>query len=196
MSQINVDSLRHSSGNGSGIDLQSNGDIAIDATTLYVDSVNNRIGINDSAPNATLEINGSEGLNINTAPITEKFHTVSGTSNGNTSVDVLNSNVYFYTSANTGNWTPNIRGDGSTTLDSLMDTGQVCLVTLISQNGSSSGAAGSINVDGSGRTIEWLDGEAPSNRGGTDGYDVYQYTVIKNGSNSFLVFANRTYCSN
>ena len=180
MSQLNVDSLRHSSGSGSGIDLQSSGNVAFDTNTLYVDSANDRVGIGDSAPNASLEINGSEGVNINTNPITEKFKTISGTSNGNT---------------NTGNWTPNLRGNASTSLDSIMATGQCLVCTLISNNGGSSGYATSINIDGSGRTIEWIDGDAPDARGGTSGYDVYQYTVIKNGSNSFFVLASRTYCN-
>jgi hypothetical protein len=196
MSQLNVDSLRHSSGSGSGIDLQSTGNVAIDTNTLYVDSVNDRVGVNASIPNATLDVNGDDGLNINTAPITEKFNTISGSSNGNTSVDVLLSNIHLYTSANTGNWTPNIRGNSSTTLDSLMATNQVCLVTLISQNGGSSGYISAVNIDGSGRTVEWLDGEAPDDHGGDDGYDIYQFSIIKNGSNSFLVFGNQTYCSN
>lgn len=196
MSQLNVDSLRHSSGSGSGIDLQSTGNVAVDTNTLYVDSANDRIGINASIPTATLDVNGTDGININTAPITEKFNTISGSSNGNTNVDVLLSNVQLYTSANSGDWTPNIRGNSSTTLDSLMATNQVCLVTLISQNGGSSGVVSAVNVDGSGRTVEWLNGTAPAQRGGDDGYDVYQLSIIKNGSNSFLVFGNQTYCSN
>ena len=48
MSQLNVDSLRHSSGTGSGIDLQSSGNVAFDTNTLYVDSTNDRVGIGDS----------------------------------------------------------------------------------------------------------------------------------------------------
>jgi len=196
MSQVNVDSLRHSSGSGSGIDLQSTGNIAVDSNTLYVDSVNGRIGINANIPNATLDINGTDGININTAPITEKYNNVSGSANSNTNVDVLLSNIHFYTSASTGNWTPNFRGNGSTTLNSLMSTNQVCLVTLISTNGGSSGYFDSLNIDGSSRTVEWLSGAAPTGRGGTDGYDVYQISIIKTGNNAFLVFGNQTYCSN
>ena len=195
MSQLNVDSLRHSSGTGSGIDLQSSGNVAFDTNTLYVDSTNDRVGIGDSAPNASLEINGSEGVNINTNPITEKFKTISNSSNGDTNVDLLDANVHLYTSDNTGNWTPNLRGNASTSLDSIMAQGQCLVCTLISNNGGSSGYASSINIDGSGRTIEWIDGDAPGERGGTSGYDVYQYTVIKNGSNSFFVLASRTYCN-
>ena len=40
----------------------------------------------------------------------------------------------------------------------------------------------------------WIDGEAPDARGGTSGYDIYQFTIIKTGAgNSYLVFGNQTY---
>lgn len=195
MSQLNVDTLKNSSGTGNGIALQASGNIAFDTNTLYVDSTNDKVGINDSAPNASLEITGTEGVNINTSPIVEKVNTVSGSSNGNATVDLLTASVYYYTSSNTGNWTPNFRGNSGQTLDSIMQTNQVCVATLISTNGGSSGYSTSVNIDGSGRTIEWIDGEAPDARGGTSGYDIYQYTILKTSSNSFTVFACRSYCN-
>lgn len=195
MSQLNVDTLKNSSGTGNGIALQASGNIAFDTNTLYVDSTNDKVGINDSAPNASLEITGTEGVNINTSPIVEKVNTVSGTSNSNTTIDLLTASVWYFTSANSGNFTPNFRGNGSTTLDSIMSTNQVCVATLISTNGGSSGYNTSVNIDGSGRTIEWIDGEAPDERGGTSGYDIYQYTILKTASNTFTVFACRSYCN-
>ena len=195
MSQLNVDTLKNSSGTGNGIALQASGNIAFDTNTLYVDSTNDKVGINDSAPNASLEITGTEGVNINTSPIVEKVNTVSGTSNSNTTIDLLTASVWYFTSANSGNFTPNFRGNGSTTLDSIMSTNQVCVATLISTNGGSSGYITSVNIDGSGRTIEWIDGEAPDERGGTSGYDIYQYTILKTASNTFTVFACRSYCN-
>ena len=99
MSQLNVDTLKNSSGTGNGIALQASGNIAFDTNTLYVDSTNDKVGINDSAPNASLEITGTEGVNINTSPIVEKVNTVSGTSNSNTTIDLLTASVWYFTSA-------------------------------------------------------------------------------------------------
>ena len=95
MSQLNVDSLRHSSGTGSGIDLQSTANGESD--TILCMSILQTIvmGLVTIGLNASLEINGSEGVNINTNPITEKFKTISGTSNGNTNVDLLDANVHL-----------------------------------------------------------------------------------------------------
>ena len=139
-------------------------------------------------------MSGSDGINFGTAPLFEKVNIVSGTSNGNTNIDLLTSSVHLFTSNNTGNWTPNFRGDASTSLDSIMETGQVIVATIISDNGGSSGYAANMNIDGNGQTEYWYNDETPDARGGTSGYDVYQYSIIKTGSgNSYLVLANRSY---
>ena len=196
MSQLNVDTLKHSQGTGPGIDLQSSGNFAFDTNTLYVDSVNDRVGINDSTPNHSLDIAGSEGVNLGAGAIFEKVNIVSNSSNsGGTNIDLLTSSVWLFTSSNNGNWTPNFRGNSTTSLDSIMSTGQVIVATIISQNGASSGYASNMNIDGSGQTEYWSNDETPDERGGTSGYDVYQYSIIKTGGgNSYLVLANRTYC--
>ena len=194
MSQLNVDALKHSQGTGSGIDLQSSGNFAFDTNTLYVDSVNDRIGINDATPSHSLDVSGTDGINFGSGAIFEKVNIVSGTSNGNTNIDLLTSAVHLFTSNNTGNWTPNFRGNSSTSLDSIMSTGQVIVATIISDNGGSSGYAANMNIDGSGQTEYWANDATPDDRGGTSGYDVYQYSIIKTGSgNSYLVLANRTF---
>ena len=195
MSQLNVDTLKHSQGTGPGIDLQSSGNFAFDTNTLYVDSVNDRVGINDSTPSHSLDVAGSEGVNLGCGAIFEKVNIVSGSSNSNTNIDLLTSSVHLFTSSNNGNWTPNFRGNSTTSLDSIMSTGQVIVATIISQNGGSSGYASNMNIDGSGQTEYWAADETPDERGGTSGYDVYQYSIIKTGGgNSYLVLANRTYC--
>ena len=193
MSQLNVDALKHSSGTGSGIDLQSSGNFAFDTDTLYVDSVNDRVGINDSTPSFSLDISGNDGVNLGAGGIFEKENIVGGTSNSNTNIDLLTSAVHLFTSNNTGNWTPNFRGDASTSLDSIMSTGQVIVATIISQNSGSSGYASNMNIDGSGQTEYWNNDSTPDARGGDSGYDVYQYSIIKTGSTSYLVLANRTW---
>ena len=195
MSQLNVDALRHSQGTGPGIDLQSSGNIAFDTNTLYVDSVNDRVGINDSTPSHSLDVAGSDGVNLGCGAIFEKVNIVGNCSANSTTIDLLTSSVWLFTSTCGGNWTPNFRGNSTTSLDNIMSTGQVIVATIISQNSGSTGYSNSMNIDGSGQTIYWSNDEAPDERGGNSGYDVYQYSIIKTGGgNSYLVLANRTYC--
>ena len=194
MSQLNVDALKHSQGTGPGIDLQSSGNFAFDTNTLYVDSVNDRVGINDSTPSHSLDVAGSEGVNLGCGAIFEKVNIVSGTSNANTNIDLLTSSVWLFTSSNNGNWTPNFRGNSTTSLDSIMSTGQVIVATIISANSGSSGYSSNMNIDGSGQTEYWSGDNTPDERGGNSGCDVYQYSIIKTGAgNSYLVLANQTY---
>ena len=196
MSQLNVDTLKHSQGTGPGIDLQSSGNIAFDTNTLYVDSVNDRVGINDSTPSHSLDVAGSDGVNLGCGAIFEKVNIVANcAANGSSNIDLLTSSVWLFTSTCSGNWTPNFRGDASNSLDSIMSTGQVIVATIISANGGSTGYSSNMNIDGSGQTEYWSNDETPDERGGTSGYDVYQYSIIKTGGgNSYLVLANRTYC--
>tara|TARA_X000000368_G_scaffold22657_1_gene17486 strand:- start:2269 stop:2862 length:594 start_codon:yes stop_codon:yes gene_type:complete len=195
MSQLNVDALKHSQGTGPGIDLQSSGNFAFDTNTLYVDSVNDRVGINDSTPSHSLDVAGSDGVNLGCGAIFEKVNIVANcAANGSSNIDLLTSSVWLFTSTCSGNWTPNFRGDASNSLDSIMSTGQVIVATIISANGGSTGYSSNMNIDGSGQTEYWSNDETPDERGGTSGYDVYQYSIIKTGGgNSYLVLANRTY---
>ena len=194
MSQLNVDTLKHSQGTGPGIDLQSSGNIAFDTNTLYVDSVNDRVGINDSTPSHSLDVAGSDGVNLGCGAIFEKVNIVSNcAANGSSNIDLLTSSVWLFTSTCGGNWTPNFRGDASTSLDSIMSTGQVIVATIISNLNGSSGYAANMNIDGSGQTEYWNNDQTPDARGGDSGYDVFQYSIIKTGSSSYLVLENRTW---
>ena len=200
MSQLNVDALKNASGTGNGIDVLSSGNFNFDANTLYVDSTNNRIGVNNASPDIGFDVNGSDGVNFNTAPLIEKASIVSGSSNGNTDIDILTSNVYLYTSANTGNWTPNFRGNSSTSLINLVPYRSALTVVLISPCGGSSGYISNITVDGSSMTEYWLKGAAPTARGGTSGFDVYQFSFFRESTSTspntaFTVFASQTHLS-
>ena len=117
MSQLNVDTLKHSQGTGPGIDLQSSGNFAFDTNTLYVDSVNDRVGINDSTPSHSLDVAGDEGVNLGCGAIFEKINIVSNCAANVTNIDLLTSSVWLFTSTCGGNWTPNFRGDASNSLD-------------------------------------------------------------------------------
>lgn len=191
MSQLNVDAIRNQGGSGGKIQLLASGDVNINDNKLYVDSATSKVGINTNDPRAVLEVEGNGGVILKTSPIAEKINNVSGTSNANATINAYNGSVTLFTSANTANWTPNITytdGGSVTTLNAYMENSEVVVITIISQNGSSSGyVPGNIQVDGVSRTTEWSGGNAPTARGGTGGYDVYAFSVIKTGDNAFVV---------
>jgi hypothetical protein len=118
--------------------------------------------------------------------------TVSATAaTGTVNYDLLtNGSVTYYTSNATGNWTLNIRGDGSNTLNSVMSTGESLTIAFLVTQGTAYYST-ALQVDGNAITPKWQDGTAPSS-GNASSIDIYTYTVIKTGNAAFTVFASRT----
>ena len=118
--------------------------------------------------------------------------TISATAaTGTINYDVITQAVLYYTSDASGNFTVNIRGDGSNTLNSIMDTGESITVAFLVTNGSSAYYNNAFQVDGSSVTPEWQGGSAPS-AGNANSVDVYTYTVFKTGDAAFTAFAAQT----
>lgn len=118
--------------------------------------------------------------------------TISATAaTGTVNLDVVTSSVLIYTTNASGNWTLNVRGDGSTTLDSLMSTGQQISVVFESPNGATAYYPTAFNIDGSAVVPKWLGGAAPS-AGNINSTDVYVYTIRKTGAATFTVLASQS----
>jgi hypothetical protein len=118
--------------------------------------------------------------------------TVSATAaTGTINYNVLtNGAVTYYTSNSSGNWTLNLRGDGSTTLNSIMATGQSLTIAFLVTNSTAYYQSG-FQIDGSSVTPKWQGGTAPS-AGNASSIDIYTITVIKTGDAAFTAFAAQT----
>ena len=143
---------------------------------------------NPSGPVPTIALSTNPTL---TSP--KETATISATAaTGTVNVDVVTSSVLIYTTNASGNWTLNVRGDGSTTLDSLMSTGQQISVVFETPNGATAYFPTSVTIDGSApASIKWLGGTAPSS-GNINSTDVYVYTIRKIGAGSFTALASQT----
>jgi hypothetical protein len=121
--------------------------------------------------------------------------TVSATAaTGTVNYDVLtNGAVTYYTSNASGNWTLNLRGDGSTTMNSVMSTGKSLTVAFLVTNGGTAYYQTALQVDGttSGVTVEWQNGAAPA-AGNINSIDIYSVTLIKTGSATYTALASQT----
>ena len=118
--------------------------------------------------------------------------TISGTAaTGAINIDVVTSSVNIRTANATGNWTINVRGDGSTTLNSLMTTGEQITVVFESPNGAVAYYPTAFSVDGSAVVPKWLGGTAPSS-GNVNSTDVYVYTIRKTGAATFTCIASQS----
>ena len=108
-----------------------------------------------------------------------------------TNFDVTTQAVQFYTSNASTNFTLNIRGDGSTTLNSILSTGQSVTLALLVTNGATPYYPNVIQIDGSAVTPKWQTGNAPTG-GNASSIDVYTFAVVKTASATFTVLASQT----
>ena len=123
--------------------------------------------------------------------IAEKVTNSATAATGTVDYDVITQAVLNYTTNASGNWTLNIRGDASNSLDSIMDTGESITVAHLVAQGGTAYYNSAVTIDGNAVTPEWQGGAAPTG-GNASSIDVYTYTVIKTGSATFTVLASQT----
>jgi hypothetical protein len=121
----------------------------------------------------------------------EKVTTEATAATGTVNYDVLTQAVWNFTTDASANWTLNIRGDGSNTLNSIMDTGESITIAHIVSQGGTAYYNSAVQIDGSGVTPEWQGGSAPDS-GNTNSLDTYSYTIIKTADATFTVLASLT----
>jgi hypothetical protein len=117
--------------------------------------------------------------------------TVSATAaTGTINYDVTTQSILYYTSNASANWTVNFRGNGTTSLNTLMSTGQALTVVFMVTQGSTAYYNNVVQIDGSSVTPKWQNGFTPS-AGNASGIDIYSYTIIKTASATYTVLASQ-----
>ena len=140
---------------------------------------------NPGGPVPTIAISSNPTL---TSP-KEVNTTTAGPATGTVDLDVVTSSVLIFTSDATADWTLNVRGNGATTLDSIMATGEQISVVFETPIGATAYEPTAFNVDGSAVTPLWLGGSAPT--GNINSTDVYIYTIRKTGAATFTVLGSQ-----
>lgn len=120
---------------------------------------------------------------------TRESHVTSGTGFAGYTFSVKSGAVQYITANATGNGTVNFRGDGSTTLNSFMNTGETVTCLLAITNGSTAYYPNAHTIDGTSVTPKWSGGSAPA--GNASSVDVYTYSILKTGSATYTVFASQ-----
>lgn len=182
---------------------------SVSATELgYLDGVTSAVQTQidaKAASSTAVTLTGTQTLTnktltspaINTATATgailvapEERTTVSATAAATTvNFDAITQGVLYYTSNASANWTLNVRGDSSTTLNSILAVGDAITVSFLVTNGSTAYYQTAFNIDGttSGVTMEYSGGTVPAS-GNASSIDVYTYTIIKTASATYTVF--------
>lgn len=148
--------------------------------------------------NATLTLGSTTStvgnLTVTNTLVTEmrETTTVSATAaTGTINYDALTQVVLYYTSNASGNFTLNFRGSSSTSLNTVMSTGESLSATFLVTNGATAYYNSAVTIDGNSVTPKWQGGTAPTS-GNASSIDSYTYVIIKTGSAAFTVLASQT----
>lgn len=140
----------------------------------------------------TADLATAQTLAKKTLKSAREITTVSATAaTGTINFDVLTQGVLIYTSNASGNWVLNVRGDGSTSLNTVMATGETQTIAFIATQNTTAYYPTSLTIDGSAQTVKWQGGTAPT-AGNASSDDSYVYAITKTGSATFRVYASQT----
>lgn len=156
------------------------------------------LGVGTNAPTYKLEVAGTAYFPGTTSSVGALFTdiaevtTVSATAaTGTINYDVTTQSVLYYTTAATANWTLNIRGNSTTSLNSLMATNQTLTIAFLVTTGATAYYSNALTIDGTSVTPKYQGGTAWTS-GNTSSIDVYTYTIIKTASATYTVLASQT----
>ena len=175
------------------------GDTAATSTTL-VDA--DRVVVNDDGVMVQVAMTDFSTY-VNTGPsisdasmsgttsieeVVEKVTTQTSTT-GAIDFDCLTQSIENYTVSQTADRAINFRGDSSTSLDTMLSTGQSITVSMLMKQGTTAYYLDTYTIDGTAVTPKWQGGTAPD-AGNASGIDVYTFTIIKTASATFTVLAS------
>lgn len=170
------------------------GDTTATATTL-VDA--DRVVVNDdgtmvqvamSDVNSYITTDASLSGTTKVEEVVEKVTPQTSTT-GTINFDCLTQAIEYYTISQTTNRTINFRGDGSTTLNSMLANNESITVSVVTTQGSTAYYLNAYQIDGVAVTPKWQGGSAPT-AGNASGLDVYTFTIIKTASATYTVLAS------
>ncbi len=120
----------------------------------------------------------------------ERIVTASIAATGTINYDVLSQSVLYYTTNASNNWTLNLRGNASNTLNNIMETGRSLTVVFMVTNGATPYKQTALQIDGGAVTPRWQGGAQAS--GSASSVDSYTVVVMKTGNASYSVFESIT----
>lgn len=123
----------------------------------------------------------------------EKINISASTATGTVSINAATDSVTYYTTNAGANFTINLRGNGSLSMNNALQTGESVTSVFLNTNGTTAYYVSSVQVDGgtAGVSTKWQGGSSPSS-GNASSIDAYSFTVIKTAGSAFTVLASQT----
>ena len=122
----------------------------------------------------------------------ENWNVVASAATGTINFDVKTASIWYYTSDASADHTINVRGDGSTTLSSLLAVGDSITIVWANTNGATAYWPSTLQIDGTTVTPKWQGGTAPTG-GNASSLDLYTYVIVKTAATpTYTVLASQT----
>lgn len=150
------------------------------------------VGVTTAAAGVHTTFSTTGATSFNALTTAGETTTISATAaTGTINYDVSTQSVVYYTSNATANWTLNVRGSSTVTLNTLMAVGETRTITFLVTQGTTAFYQSALQIDGASVTPRWQGGSAPTS-GNVSGIDIYVLSIIKTGSAAFTVLASQT----
>lgn len=140
--------------------------------------------------NSASVVGGTGEAIVLTSP-EEKVTVSASAASASVQYDLATQSILYYSASATGDWTVNFRGDSSTTLNSILNTGESITAVFLVTQGATAYYQTALQIDGSSVTPKWQGGSAPT-AGNADSIDAYTATIIKTGDAAFTVLESQT----
>ena len=123
----------------------------------------------------------------------ERVNVSASTATGTVTINSATDSVTYYTANAGANFTVNLRGNGSLTMNNALATGEAITSVFLNTNGTTAYYPTVVQVDGgtAGVSTKWQGGAAPT-AGNASSIDAYSFTVIKTAGSAFTVLASQT----
>lgn len=154
-------------------------------STTVTNSIASKIGSTGGTITGNLALQGTTSI----AEIIEKAQFRTSAVSGTIPFDLLDGSVIYCNVQASGDFTINLRGNATTTLDSLLTVGDVVTIAFIYETPSNLGYynQGKIQIDGATNNHEQFWINEPTASVATGAFVVMTYTVVKTASNTFRV---------
>lgn len=158
--------------------------LATTALTASTVTTNAQPNITSTGTLTSLTVNGLSSIK----EVKESFATDATAPTGTVNLDVLSSAILYKTTNASANFTLNIRGNSSTTLNSILNTGESFSVTLVYSVGSGTYTPTTVQIDGTTQSVKYPSGVAITATASS--VTIISFTILKTNANTYTVIGN------
>lgn len=181
-------------GGGSGATLTANN---TDTQTFYLPMANTTSGswTNAVVSSTKLTFVPSTGVlttpSINIQNAIEPVTVVASAATGTINYDAITQSILYYSTNASANWTINVRGNSTNTLNTVMANNQALTIVFLASQGATAYFANAVTIDSVAVTPKWQQGYTPT-AGNANGIDAYTLTIIKTANATYTVVGSQT----